>query len=68
MIALELWKEWFEDDGDPWINDDYGRTYCFFCSNDDDEAHADDCIFLKASLMVHMQSDKMYSTNPEDIV
>lgn len=45
--ALQLWKAWFGFDGNPWITDDYGRTYCFFCVEASPN-HSDDCIFVRA--------------------
>lgn len=32
----------------PWEDDDYGRRSCFFCVNEDDEPHKDDCLWMRA--------------------
>jgi hypothetical protein len=29
----------------PWIRDDYGYTYCFFCIQDEPE-HDNDCLYV----------------------
>lgn len=51
-LGLQLWKEWFEWDGDPLVVDDYGRVTCFFCVEDDPN-HSKDCIFVKAKQLVY---------------
>jgi hypothetical protein len=49
--ALELWRRWFEENDDVWVQDDYGRSWCSFCIEDEPN-HADDCIYVAAKELV----------------
>ncbi len=51
MNAIELWKRWFDTDGNPWYQDDYGRDWCFFCG-EQQPTHLDDCVFIDASKLI----------------
>lgn len=53
-LALDLWKEWFEQDGDPWTQDSYDRTWCFFCTSQEPQ-HDEDCIFVRARALLEEQ-------------
>ena len=56
MKALQLWREWFEQDGDPstWYMDI--DVDCFFCGvsmNPNQETrHESNCIYVKAKKLV----------------
>ena len=50
--ALALWRAWFKESGNnPWVEDDYGRSRCFFCVGDYPD-HDPDCIFEHARRMI----------------
>jgi len=49
--ALELWEEWFADDGDPVVNYTVVDYMCFFCrsmSRRNNVNHEHDCIYIRA--------------------
>ena len=48
--GLKIWQEWFEWSGDPWVDDDYGNTDCFFCG-EDKPSHMPSCVFVKAQAL-----------------
>ena len=48
--GLKIWQEWFEWDGDPWVDDDYGNTDCFFCGEGKPN-HILSCAFVKAQAL-----------------
>lgn len=48
--ALNIWREWFEWSGNPWVEDDYGKTNCFFCGETEPN-HAPSCAFIKAQTL-----------------
>ena len=39
---------WVEYDGNPWITDDYGRTTCFFCAEEEPNHTKDCCMVWKS--------------------
>jgi len=45
--ALLLWREWFDDNGDPWEANGYG-IWCKFCGNNEKNGHESSCVFPKA--------------------
>jgi hypothetical protein len=52
LVALRLWIEWFEKDGDP--ANKSGDIYCFFCGSQvADEPHAGDCIYIRAKKLTN---------------
>ena len=52
--GLKIWQEWFEWSGDPWQNDDYGNTFCFFCGEGIPN-HLESCAFVKAQELILAQ-------------
>lgn len=55
--GLELWKQWFDWDGEPWTSDDYGRTDCFFCG-ESYPSHSEDCVWVHAKKLLEEQEIK----------
>ncbi len=53
-LALDLWREWLGQNGDPWTQDDYGRTWCFFCAGQEPQ-HEGDCVFVRARVFLEEQ-------------
>jgi hypothetical protein len=51
----KLWIEWFEFSGNPWeYNDNYGRTYCFFCAEEYPN-HSANCVFIRAKSLIEKE-------------
>jgi hypothetical protein len=48
--GLKIWQEWFEWSGEPWVDDDYGNTDCFFCGEGKPN-HMLSCAFVKAQAL-----------------
>jgi hypothetical protein len=56
--GLQLWMDWFKQDGNPWIGDttDYGRQdKCFFCVEEKPN-HSTNCIYVKAKYLLTMKA------------
>jgi hypothetical protein len=57
--ALELWKQFFEGNNDPWTYDDFG-IYCFFCGKKQhwsNDHHTSDCIWAEAKKLVEEEHE-----------
>ena len=50
--AMELWRRWFRQFGDPWFRAEDGRLWCAFCDGTD-QAHRRGCIFVAAERLVN---------------
>lgn len=52
--ALELWVRLSNEVSGPYYEDDYGRTWCLFCTtqNGDKGEHESDCIYVEAMKLV----------------
>lgn len=48
-MALGLWQEWFDTDGDPYKEDGF---YCFGCKRSKRSYHAEDCIYIRAKQLI----------------
>jgi hypothetical protein len=53
--AHELWKQWYDHDGDPYY--DYGTARCFFCGGREGESHSTTCLYISVC--------EMLGTNPQ---
>lgn len=52
--ALKLWERYFKEWGEKsYVEDDYGRSHCFFCGERDTTTHAKDCIYTAALELVN---------------
>jgi len=47
VAALELWRQWFDWDGDPWVEDNRANVTCFFCLEDKPN-HTSNCTYERA--------------------
>lgn len=64
--GLKIWQEWFEWDGNPWVNDDYGNTYCFFC-DEGKPNHHEPCAYIKAqTLLGRLQDKRKFEITPNE--
>jgi len=61
--ALELWREWFESDGNPiCAGECAGDLYCFFCgeyqvsSDASEQQHLPNCVYLRAQALLEGQN------------
>ena len=52
--ALTLWREWFEESGDPtYAGEAGGDIYCFFCGAwMEFDPHRENCIYVRAKALV----------------
>ena len=59
--ALELWREWFVEDGCPtYAGECGGDISCFFCgewSFGEEDCHEPDCIFVRAKKLIDSLED-----------
>lgn len=50
--SLNLWKRWFEGNGNPWVDSMRGeKTSCFFCG-EDRPSHKSDCVYTEAEKLL----------------
>jgi len=54
--GLKIWQEWFDWSGDPWRDDDYANTECFFCGEEKPN-HLVSCAFVKAQTLLASQQN-----------
>jgi len=54
-IALELWRRWFEENGEPWANSEWGMP-CFFCWVEHPN-HDANCVYVLAAKL--LENSKM---------
>ena len=59
QLALELWREWFAEDGGPmYAAEGSGDLTCFFCGEwffGEHDKHAPDCIFIRAKQLIEKE-------------
>lgn len=46
--AIELLQKFFDEHAGCWVQDDYGREYCFFCSENRPN-HEPDCWYIEVA-------------------
>lgn len=65
--ALDLWLEWWEGNGNPWVGDatDYGKPdSCFFCGEYREDTiwgkggHDSDCLYLRIAKLLEKEPVK----------
>lgn len=70
LEALNLWREWFEEDGNPlYASEQGGDIHCFFCNAwVEHEPHEPDCIWVRAEALVKKVNDAATYPGVEDIL
>ena len=50
--AMELWRRWFREFGEPWFKAEDGELWCVFCDGTS-ERHKRGCIYMAAERLVN---------------
>ncbi len=53
--ALALWKRYFDEIDCPYERLEDLQSICFFCTEDEEEPHEKDCIYILAKELVGQQ-------------
>jgi hypothetical protein len=58
--ALDLWREWFEKDGEPhYASEQGGDVHCFFCGAWlEHDSHESDCIWARAKELLEVMNGR----------
>lgn len=54
----ELWAEWFDFDGEPWLYDAAQvTTFCIFCGNNKEYGHSSNCVYPKVKRLLDKEAE-----------